>query len=272
MPRIENPSGAFQVFADHLKSFELQDYATSAQEDFLTVCQQLDRLRATARHVFGDDSEYVRALGAIQFRYPRAKQRNAVSYFNRDKVHTLTILRKILDELRISYPNRALSENTAPAVSAVPNLEQSLAAFRRDHPVGLKTAFIIMSLVNTPFHQQISKAVQDTLALLGVVGVRASDKVYHPDLYSNILTYVRGCGFGIAVLDRVSAAPTNLNVAFQVGYMLALNKQVCLLRDKTLLNAQPDLMEKLSITIDSQAVASIHAALSHWIAAHPIER
>jgi len=263
----ENPSETIRVFDDLIKRFEAQEYGASAQEDFLTVKQQLERLRTTVGKIFGVDSQYLRDLTSVQFRYPRAKQRNAISYFNRDKAQTLTVLHKILDELRVTNPGVALPHNGTLLVAQ--DLQQSLAGFRRDHPVALKTAFIMMSFADTSAHREIASAIKQTLASVGVTGVRADGKDYHPDLYPNILTYMQGCGFGIAVFDQLAATPINPNVAFEVGYMLALNKRVCLLKDKTLPNLQADLIGKLYIAFDPQEIGTtIHTALSRWLTTH----
>jgi hypothetical protein len=37
------------------------------------------------------------------------------------------------------------------------------------------------------------------------VGLLANDKNYHDNLLPNLKTYMAGCGFGIAVLDRFAA-------------------------------------------------------------------
>jgi hypothetical protein len=108
MPSVGNPSEAIRVFTDLAKRFDLLEYETSSREDFITAAKQLERLRATVENVFSSDSQYVRELTGVKFRYPRAKQKNAISYFNRDKVQTLTVLEKILDELRIANPGNVI--------------------------------------------------------------------------------------------------------------------------------------------------------------------
>jgi hypothetical protein len=264
---IENPAEAIRVFDDLLRRFEALDYGTSAQEDFTTAVKQLERLRATVEKVFGADSQYRRELSVVQFRYARAKQKNAVSYFNRDRAQVLTVLHKILDDLRISSPITPFPiENT----SGIPSgLQDSLALFRQDHPDPLKTAFIMMSFANNPAHLEITRAIKQTLAAANITGVRADDKEYNPDLYPNILTYMHGCGFGVAVFDNLMTTSINPNVAFEVGYMLALNKRVCLLKDKTLPNLQADLIGKLYIAFDPQQITpTIQDALSKWLATH----
>jgi hypothetical protein len=262
---VENPAEAIRVFEDILKRFEALDYGTSAQEDFVTAKKQLERLRATIDKTFGADSQYLRELYGARFRYPRAKARNAIAYFNGDKARTLTVLHKILDELRVTNPGVVSVSDVATRA----DIQDSLTSFRRDHPDPLKTAFIMMSFAETPAHAEVTRAIKQTLASVGIAGLRADDKEYRPDLYPNILTYMHGCGFGIAVFEHIVATPINPNVAFEVGYMLALNKRVCLLKDNTLPNLQADLIGKLYIAFDPGQIAlTIQAALSRWLATH----
>ncbi|MEP7287619.1 MAG: hypothetical protein ABI947_17840 [Chloroflexota bacterium] len=267
MAFVANPTEAIHIFTDLSKEFETQEYGAASQENFITVTRQLERLRTAVEKVFAADSPYLRDLTWVQFRYPRAKQKNAVNYFNRDKAQTLLILHKILDELRVTYPEaRSLHDGR---VMSAQELQESLAWFRRDYPDPLKTAFIMMSFGDTPTHHEITRTIKHTLGLAGITGLRADDKDYHPDLYQNILTYVHGCSFGIAVFDSLATVSINPNVAFEVGYMLALNKRVCLLKDKTLHNLQADLIGKLYLAFDPQKSAlTIQATLSQWLTTH----
>jgi hypothetical protein len=267
MPPLGNPAEAIRIFSDLAKRFESFDYESSMREDFATVKQQLERLRATVVNVFGNDSTYVPEVNISGFRYPRAKQRNAINYFNQDKTRILTLLHKILDELRIAYPGVMSSVEEMSVPLAEP--QDSLALFHRDHPTALRTTFIMMSFADTPAHIEITNVIRSTLSSAGIIGLRADDKDYHPDLYPNILTYMHGCGFGVAVFDDTAAKVINPNVAFEVGYMLALKKPVCLLKDKNLPNLQADLIGKLYITFDPQQIRlSIQAALSRWLTDH----
>ena len=59
----------------------------------------------------------------------------------------------------------------------------------------------------------------------------------------------------------------NPNVSFEVGWMFGLQKQVCLLKDRTLKTLHTDLVGKLYRTFDPQdPVASIKVELERWVA------
>jgi len=121
-------------------------------------------------------------------------------------------------------------------------IQESLRYFKQDHPDPAKTAFIMMEFGDTWAHAGIAEAIKNVLKASGIEGVRADDRRYHDHLYFNVQTYMHGCGMGVAVHDRIEADTHNPNVALEVGYMLALRKPVCLLKDLTLATLHADLV------------------------------
>lgn len=124
-----------------------------------------------------------------------------------------------------------------------PEILFSLKKFEEDYPHFQKNGFIMMRLDNTKVHEQITKAIRSTLGKFNLNGLRADDKEYHDGLFENVLTYMYGCGFGIAVFERLEEENFNPNVALEVGYMRALHKSVCLLKDKTIKTLPADLTQ-----------------------------
>lgn len=112
-------------------------------------------------------------------------------------------------------------------------LTNSIARFRKDHPDQTRTAFVMMEFGTSKAHAQIVDGIKITLQSKEIVGLRADDKEYHDDLFSNVLTYIYGCSFGVAVFERIENDRFNSNVALEVGYMTAMGKPVCLLKDRT---------------------------------------
>jgi hypothetical protein len=91
-------------------------------------------------------------------------------------------------------------------------------------------------------------------------------KKYHDDLFGNVLTYLHGCAFGVAVFERLEAEEFNPNVSLEVGYMRALRKSVCLLKDNTLKTLHTDLAGKLYKEFDPQnPTTSIPKELEKWL-------
>lgn len=133
-----------------------------------------------------------------------------------------------------------------------PEILRSLKLFRSEHRNPSKTAFIMMQFGKTAAHDRITRGIRDVLQQHGLRALRADDKEYHRDLFPNILTHIYGCGFGIAVFERIEADKFNPNVALEVGYMMALGREICLLKDKTLTHLHTDLMGKLYREFDPQ--------------------
>lgn len=179
-------------------------------------------------------------------------------------------------ERRISSPVAIVSaeargKSGTHGLKAIPEqvpaeIKESLEHFRIDHPDPLKVAFLIMRFGTTKAHENIVAGVRKALDPLKITVVRADDKQYHDDLFPNVLTYVYGCGFGIAVFERIETEEFNPNVALEVGYMFALRKPVCLLKEKTLKTLHADLVGKLYQVFESlNPIETIPLALSQWL-------
>ncbi len=155
----------------------------------------------------------------------------------------------------------------AAAVGEAPvEIRDSLRRFERDHPNPARVAFIMMPFGETTAHDEITRTIKKVLAERGIKGIRADDKRYHDDLFPNVLTYMHGCGLGIAVFERLEADETNPNVALEVGYLFAMRKPVCLLKDRTLKTLQADLVGRLYDPFDPQDPAgTIPPAVQKWL-------
>jgi hypothetical protein len=142
----------------------------------------------------------------------------------------------------------------------------SLERFKIDFPDPKKVAFVMMRFGTEKAHKDIFAGIKKALDPFGIIAVRADDKQYHDDLFPNVLTYVYGSDLGIAVFERIETEEFNPNVALEVGYMFALKKEVCLLKDKSLKTLHADLVGKLYRVFDSRnPVGTIPSALSQWL-------
>jgi hypothetical protein len=145
-------------------------------------------------------------------------------------------------------------------------IQESLRRFQEDYPDPTRAAFIMMKFGDITPYQRILECVRKTLAQHRISGLRADDKQYHDDLFANVLTYLYGCGFGIALFERINADEFNPNVSLEVGYMFALHKPVCLLKDQTLKALHSDLVGKLYKAFDPHDPGgSVPAALEKWL-------
>jgi hypothetical protein len=124
--------------------------------------------------------------------------------------------------------------NASPVGQPPVEIQESLNRFKTEHPNPDRVAFIMMQFGQTRAHTEITEAVRYGLAAHGIEGVRADVKRYHDFLFLNVLTYMHGCGLGMAIYERIETQTYNPNVALEVGYLFAMRKPVCLLKDRTL--------------------------------------
>ncbi|QGQ25614.1 hypothetical protein F1728_24305 [Gimesia benthica] len=144
-------------------------------------------------------------------------------------------------------------------------INDSIRRFRKDHPKPENVAFLMMRFGNTQAHDDIVTGIRDVFSGHGISVLRADDKQYHDDLLPNILTYIYGSSFGIAVFERLEGDDFNPNVSLEVGYMFALKKPVCLVKDQTLKTLHTDLVGKLYRPFDPQnAKESIKSPIEQW--------
>lgn len=181
--------------------------------------------------------------------------------FNRFVEPAIQHVYRVIQRKTISSDEAMLQRHDHPL-----EITESLARFREQHPDSRRAAFVMMQFGSTELHGSILAGIRDALGKYGIIALRADDREYHDDLFPNVLTYMHGCGFGIAVFERLCQDDFNPNVSLEVGYMRAISKPICLLKDKTLQTLQTDLVGKLYREFDPQnPVGTIPPQLSKWM-------
>ncbi len=152
-----------------------------------------------------------------------------------------------------------------------PEIGISLERLRRKYPDFKTCGFLIMRFTAAKPYARIVDAITATAAALGVTILRADTETFHSDLLSNIRTYLHGCSFGIAVYERIDSDEPNANVGLEVGYLMAMNKPVLLLKDQTLPHLPSDLAGRLYQAFDPHdPEATIPAQMDRWLQDHGI--
>jgi CheY-like chemotaxis protein len=165
-------------------------------------------------------------------------------------------------------------ETQLDTVSNIPrSIRENIPTFRLEHK-DRPTAFIMTAFRDK--HFVIAKQIKQILSQNGIEGMLATDKSYHSDLWPNIEVYLHGCDFGIGIYandsivkensdtDRGKEDPIriNANLTQEVGYMLALGKKVCIVKDNSLPNLNIDLAGKLYVKYGSD---SLESKLKEWL-------
>ena len=129
----------------------------------------------------------------------------------------------------------------------------------------------MMKYENSPLQSKIVQQLRDLFKKHGLELLRADDKYYSDDLLSNIRTYMHGCGFGVAIFDRINSEEFNPNVSLEIGYMMALKKPILFLKDITLKSLQTDLVGKLYEEFDFQnSKKSFDKSVTKWLKQHDL--
>lgn len=124
-------------------------------------------------------------------------------------------------------------------------IQESITKFRKDYPNPERVGFLMMRFADKSFYPKLVESLKKSFEKERISLVRADDKEYHSDLFTNIQTYMHGCGFGVAVFDKIGAEDFNPNVSLEVGYMMSMNKDILFLKEKEERNLSEDLIGKL---------------------------
>lgn len=164
-----------------------------------------------------------------------------------------------------------VEQETSPPISILahphpPEISMSLDRLRARYPDPKKVGFLIMRFSAAKPFAEIVRVIKETADKHGIAIIRADEHEFHSDLFGNVRTFLHGCGFGIAIYERIQTDKPNANVGLEVGYLMAMNKPVLLLKDKTVETLQADLAGKLYKPFDPHdPQGTIPEQLTKWL-------
>ncbi|MDQ1175412.1 hypothetical protein [Microbacterium sp. SORGH_AS_0421] len=151
-------------------------------------------------------------------------------------------------------------------IAHVRHLEPYLRKFLEDHPEPSRNVFIMMRFSDSPQMKEIHQAIVAGLAEHGLNAVRADDRDYTGEVWSNIEVYLTGCQYGIAVFEDIEKRDFNPNVSLELGYLMGRAKRSLLLKEKRLPNMPSDVVHRLYKEFDGFDIAnSIKREIGIWI-------
>ena len=114
------------------------------------------------------------------------------------------------------------------------------------------------------------KEVHDTIRLVladdGFNVLRADDEIYAENVFTNIEVYMHGARFAVSVFERMGSDQHNANVALEMGYMLGMDKDVCLLKERTVAALPSDLQGRLYVEFDAFSISeTISTSIRRWL-------
>ncbi|WP_291117877.1 hypothetical protein [Empedobacter sp. UBA7248] len=146
------------------------------------------------------------------------------------------------------------------------DIKASSERFFKDNNKSQITAFLMMKFEDSNIQSNIVEVIKNIFNKHHIKVLRADDKWYSDDLFTNIKTYLHCCNFGIGLFERVRSDYFNPNVSLEIGYMMAMDKPVLLLKDDTLKSLHTDLVSRLYYTFDYQNPEKhLEYAIERWL-------
>jgi hypothetical protein len=151
-------------------------------------------------------------------------------------------------------------------LTGIQHLEPHLREFLQDHPDPDKNVFVMMRFQPTAQLEQVHATIKESLAARGFHAVRADDRDYTGELWSNIEVYMACSRFGIAVFEAIDAQDFNPNVSLELGYMLGRRKRVLILKEQRLPNLPADVVHRLYKPFDMFNIeSSVAREVGRWV-------
>lgn len=176
---------------------------------------------------------------------------------------------EVLDSVaagHVSDIERDIRFSRLKSTSGIQHLEPYLLTFLDDHPDPERSVFLMMRFRNSDQMRDIHETLTTSLGERGLQGIRADDRDYTGELWTNIEVCMAGSNLGIAVFEDIDERDFNPNVSLEVGYMLGRGKRCLILKEQRLPNLPTDLMHRLYKPFDAFDIAStVRAQVLRWV-------
>lgn len=167
-----------------------------------------------------------------------------------------------VEAIRPTYLSTENDATMASSSALSPELSFLVEALRKH---GDRCVFIMVQFGASNWARDLIEHIKRALGKFGLRGFVAGDMKFSDLVWRNVQAYMHGCCAGIAVFDRIETDQHNANVALEAGYMIALNKPVCFLKERTVKGLQADLAGHLWYPFDLQRVESVDLAVEQWL-------
>lgn len=145
------------------------------------------------------------------------------------------------------------------------NYGDFLRVFVGDNPNPDRNVFLMMRFKPGKQYEEIRQTLIKACASFGLKVIRADDRDYTGELWQNVVVYMLGCKYGIAVFEEIDAREFNPNVALELGFMTAHNKRCLILKDSRMPKMPTDIIGKLYKEFDTYNIEdSITKAVNSW--------
>jgi len=152
------------------------------------------------------------------------------------------------------------SENLNPPQE----IGNSLEWFRTHKGEPWEMAFIMIQFKDDERRQRTEAKICEAFEKSGITAVSAAEQKKNDTLLQNVKTFLYGCGYGVAVFEKIGQRDFNPNITWEAGFMEGLGRRVLLLKDKNLRYLPADLAGKLFEPFDPQKLKTVSAAVAKW--------
>jgi hypothetical protein len=160
----------------------------------------------------------------------------------------------------------ALATSGVRGIERVPHLVPFVRTFLRDHPDPARNVLIMMRFGRTDQLDAIHATLRSALEATGMTALRADDKDYTQELWTNLEVYMTGCEFGIAVFEQIDQRDFNPNVSLELGYMLATGRRCLLLKEQRLPTLPADVVHRLYKEFDAYHIEdTVGQQVRRWV-------
>lgn len=187
--------------------------------------------------------------------------------------------RKIDNFYNSYFADKGNYDEPKPETETSDKFVPSLEIFKNEHDPK-RTVFIMMKFSGgDPQKDNMLIELFNTIKLelnnYGLDAIKADEKNYSDTdyLWDNVQIYIRGCAYGIAILENLYSEEMNPNAALEYGYMLAIgNKKVLLLKEKLFRNVRADILGKIWKEFEFENSESIKKSIMSWMVDLGIQR
>ena len=152
-------------------------------------------------------------------------------------------------------------------LTGVGHLEPYLREFLTEHPNYEKNVFVMMRFIASPQLDEVYASIKSSLKERGFDAVRADDRDYTGELWSNVEVHLTGSKYGIAVFeDFAGVRDFNPNVSLELGYMVGRRKRVLILKEQSLPALPADVVHRLYKPFEMFNLStSVSREVARWI-------
>jgi len=167
---------------------------------------------------------------------------------------------------RLKLIDRDLKRQMLGDIDGFTYLQSRFDEFLRDHPDPSRNVFVMMRFRETEQYQSIHDSIRSALADKNYSAIRADDRDYTGDLWTNIELCMLGSAYGIAVFEDIEERSFNPNVSLELGFMLARQKRCLILKEKRLSSLPTDVVGKLYKSFDMFDIQnSVRTQVLRWL-------